>query len=101
MLGTGGRAGPDGDSLTHLNLGSAYLESGDLEAAQLKAEQSIEQDPQNARAHDSDLRGVVLQRRGQAEQARAAYARALELAPQSPDAASNLAAVGAAAADPP
>ena len=42
-----------------------------------------------------------MQRRGQAEQARAAYARALELAPQSPDAASNLAAVGAAAADPP
>ena len=65
------------DTLTLLNLGCAYLESGDLAAAQLKVEQSIEQDAHDARAHN--LRGDVLHRRGQAEQARAAYAHALEL----------------------
>jgi tetratricopeptide (TPR) repeat protein len=65
------------DTLTLLNLGIAYLESGDLAAAQLKVEQVIEQDAHNARAHN--LRGDVLQHRGQAEQSRAAHAHALEL----------------------
>jgi tetratricopeptide (TPR) repeat protein len=76
------------DTLTQLNLGMQYLNSSDIGAAQSKVEQVIEQEPHNARAYN--LRGVILQRLGRLEQARGAYAVALELDPQSPDAARNL-----------
>jgi Flp pilus assembly protein TadD len=78
------------DTLTQLNLGMQYLNSSDIGAAQSKVEQVIEQEPHNARAYNLNLRGVILQRLGRLKQARGAYAVALELDPQSPDAARNL-----------
>ena len=85
-----------GDILTHLNIGSAYLDmsSGDLAivGAQAKVDLVIALDPHNAGAHN--LQGVLMQRQGQINQARAAYSRALALNPDHPDFARNLAALG-------
>ena len=84
------------DMLTHHNLACVYIERGDLAAAQLKADLLMEHEPLSARSHN--LRGVIFQRQGQTELARAAYTCALELNPHSPDAAGNLIALASSQA---
>ena len=67
------------DMVAHHNLGYIYIERGDLAAAQLKVDLLMEHEPLSARSHN--LQGVIFQRQGQTELARAAYTRALELNP--------------------
>lgn len=66
-----------GSAEFHHNLGFAYREAGDLDAAEVRYRRAIELDPEYARAH-ANL-GIALLSRGAWEDAESALARAVRL----------------------
>jgi type IV pilus assembly protein PilF len=74
----------------NLQLGIGYLRQGDWEAARSKLEKAIDQDPKLVNAHIA--LGLVYERIEDPDAAERFYRRAVQLAPQDPDALNPLAA---------
>jgi tetratricopeptide (TPR) repeat protein len=72
----------------HINLGIAYVRSGDLERGEASLGKALEADPIHPSAHNE--LGLLHRRKGEFAKARASYEAALDADPDSPSAHRNL-----------
>lgn len=90
--GTGGTAGPEDSSAAaaaNLQLGSAYLQQGNLPIAKEKLERAVRQAPRDPAVHG--LLAMLYQRLGDDKRAEGEYRSALSLAPNDPEQLNNYA----------
>jgi type IV pilus assembly protein PilF len=76
-------------AIANTQLGSAYLNQGELALAKEKLDKAVQQDPNNPEVHS--VRAMLFERMGQAPKADAEYRTALRLAPNDPNVINNYA----------
>ncbi len=80
---------PKNAAIANMQLGSAYLNQGDLQLAKDKLDKAVAQDPNNPEVHS--VRAMLFERMGQPAKADAEYRTALRLAPNDPNVINNYA----------
>ena len=89
-----GRQAPEADpqaaANSNMQLGIGYLRQGNLPAAQEKLEKAVEQDPKLVEAHLA--LGLVYERLDDRAESEESYKRAVQIAPEDPDALNAYAA---------
>lgn len=76
-------------AIANTQLGSAYLNQGELALAKDKLDKAVAQDPNNPEVHS--VRAMLFERMGQSAKADAEYRTALRLAPSDPNVINNYA----------
>jgi len=76
-------------AIANTQLGSAYLNQGELALAKDKLDKALAQDPSNPEVHS--VRAMLFERMGQSAKADAEYRTALRLAPSDPNVVNNYA----------
>jgi type IV pilus assembly protein PilF len=80
---------PKNAAIANLQLGSAYMNQGELQLAKDKLDKALTQDPNNPEVHS--VRAMLFERMGQPAKADAEYRTALRLAPNDPNVINNYA----------
>lgn len=80
---------PQNAAIANTQLGSAYLNQGELALAKDKLDKALAQDPNNPEVHS--VRAMLFERMGQQSKADAEYRTALRLAPNDPNVINNYA----------
>lgn len=80
---------PKNAAIANTQLGSAYLNQGELQLAKDKLDKAVAQDPSNPEVHS--VRAMLFERMGQPAKADAEYRTALRLAPNDPNVINNYA----------
>src|SRR5262249_32666647 len=76
-------------AIANTQLGSAYLNQGELALAKDKLDKAVQQDPNNPEVHS--VRAMLFERMGNTDKADAEYRTALRLAPSDPNVINNYA----------
>ena len=80
---------PTNAAIANMQLGSAYMNQGELALAKDKLDKALEQDPNNPEVHS--VRAMLFERMGLPAKADAEYRTALRLAPNDPNVINNYA----------
>jgi type IV pilus assembly protein PilF len=76
-------------AITNMQLGSAYMNQGELQLAKDKLDKALEQDPNNPEVHS--VRAMLFEKLGQQSKADEEYRTSLRLAPNDPNVINNYA----------